>query len=372
MEDLVGRQISEAFRGRSVLVTGHTGFKGSWLTLWLALVDASVTGYALAPPTTPSLFEAAGVASRCRSLSGDIRDLPRLRDVLRDARPSVVFHLAAQALVRRAYAEPLETIDTNVTGTTCLLEAVRLEGRPCAVVIVTSDKCYTERESGEGYREDDPLGGRDPYSASKAAAEVVTAAYRSSFFPPERLHAHGVAVATVRAGNVIGGGDWASDRIVPDAIRALGAGLPIPVRNPRAIRPWQHVLEPLGGYLLLGARLLAEGTNDPASFCGPWNFGPRPESAQPVFTVVDALIRAWGAGSWADRSDPASPPESARLLLSNEKSSALLGWRARWSLAEAIGATAEWYRAHLAGGAPVVLNDLCARQIGEYLGEASA
>jgi CDP-glucose 4,6-dehydratase len=365
VEDLVAG-LSRTYRGRSILVTGHTGFKGGWLTLWLSSLDANVTGYALGPPSSPCLFGAAGVESRCRSITGDVRDLSSLRAALAETRPTAVFHLAAQSLVRRSFAEPLKTIDTNVTGTATVLEAIRLEGRPCAVVVVTSDKCYEDRAWVWGYRENDTVGGRDPYSASKGAAEIVTAAYRSSFFPPDRLGDHGIAVATARAGNVIGGGDWAEDRIVPDAVRALGQGRPVSVRNPDAVRPWQHVLEPLGAYLLLGARLLGDGTTDPGLYCGPWNFGPPPESARPVAELVSALTREWGVGSWAGAPSPDGPRESARLLLSSEKAHHLLGWTARWDLAAAVRATVGWYRAHARGASPDELRALSLLQIERY------
>lgn len=372
MENLVGTGLGAVYQGRNVLVTGHTGFKGGWLALWLSSLGASVTGYALEPPTEPSLFEAAGVALACRSIHGDVRDLPRLLAVMRETRPSVVFHLAAQSLVRRSYEQPFETIETNVTGTAGVLEAIRREGLPCAVIVVTSDKCYENREWARGYREDDALGGYDVYSMSKSAAELVAASYRRSFFPPERLREHGVAISTARAGNVIGGGDWAVDRIVPDAVKALVQGRPVPVRRPGAIRPWQHVLEPLGGYLLLGARLLGFETDDPARFCGPWNFGPRAGSDRPVSGLVEALIRAWGGGSWTDVSDPGAPHEASHLALSTEKARQLLGWQARWDIETAVDATVEWYRAFFAGESAARLQELCSAQVVLYSAPGAA
>ncbi len=359
-------ELRRAYAGKRVLVTGHTGFKGGWLAVWLAELGAEVTGYALGPDTEPALFEVAGIGRLCRSVLADVRDAARLEAAVREVRPDFVFHLAAQPLVRRSYEAPLETLETNVLGTAHLLEALRRAGRPCAAVMVTSDKCYENREWAWGYREDEPMGGHDVYSMSKGAAELVVSSYRRSFFPPARLGAHGVAIATARAGNVVGGGDWAKDRIVPDAIRALSEGRAVPVRNPRGVRPWQHVLEPLGGYLLLGARLAGVGTDAPASFCEPWNFGPRPEDARAVKDVVEAVLRAWGAGSWEDRHDPAAPHEAGVLRLSIEKAQARLGWRPRWPFETTLAKTAAWYRAFHDGARGDSLVELTRRQIHEY------
>lgn len=365
-------ELIAAYAGRRVLVTGHTGFKGGWLTLWLSGLGAHVFGYALEPAASPSLFVAAGIDSLCDHRIADTRDLASLRRTLREVSPDVVFHLAAQSLVRRSYAEPLETIQTNVLGTANLLEAIRLEGHKCAIVIITSDKCYENREWVHGYREEDPLGGHDVYSMSKAAAELVTASYRRSFFSPERLGEHGVAVASVRAGNVIGGGDWARDRIVPDAVAALAEGRPIPVRNPDAVRPWQHVLEPLGGYLLLGARLLDDDKGSAARLCEAWNFGPSLDASQPVSVLVERLIHHWGEGAWEDRHDPSAPHEASFLRLSIDKAWNLLGWAPRWSLDEALRATVAWYRSFHRGAGTEELRSLCGEQIADYLGEVRA
>jgi CDP-glucose 4,6-dehydratase len=356
--------LRQVYAGKRVLLTGHTGFKGGWLAHWLDLLGAEVTGYALAPDTTPALFDAAEVGRACESVIGDVRDLGALRRVVREVRPELVFHLAAQPLVRLSYEAPLETLETNVMGTANLLEALRLEEVRCAAVIATSDKCYENREWLWGYREDEPMGGHDPYSMSKGAAELVVASWRRSFFRPDRLAEHGVALASARAGNVVGGGDWARDRIVPDCLRALQAGEPIPVRNPAAIRPWQHVLEPLGGYLALGARLAGPGA---ARFCEPWNFGPHAEDARTVREVVEALVRAWGSGRWEDRHDPRAPHEAGFLRLSIEKAQSRLGWAPRWRFETTFQKTAEWYRAHGAGGLPGAMAELCRRQIREYL-----
>ncbi|HSN93385.1 MAG TPA: CDP-glucose 4,6-dehydratase, partial [Anaeromyxobacteraceae bacterium] len=341
-------------------------FKGGWLSVWLSTLGAEVTGFALPPPTEPSFFVDAGVADLCRHVLGDVREPTRLREILREARPDVVFHLAAQSLVRRSYDRPIETLDVNVMGTAHLLEAIRLERRPCAVVVVTSDKCYENREWVHGYREPDPMGGHDVYSSSKGAAELVVQSWRRSFFPPARLAEHGVAVASARAGNVIGGGDWADDRLVPDAVRALATGAPVPARNPAAVRPWQHVIEPLAGYLLLGARLLGP---DAPRFCEAWNFGPAPESTRPVSEVVEALVEAWGSGSWAGTPQPGAPHEAAALRLSIEKAWALLRWAPRWDLGSAVRRTVEWYRAREQGASPSVLRSLAVQQIARYLGE---
>ena len=332
-----------AWMGRRVFLTGHTGFKGSWLVQLLARAGAEIDGYSLAPPTAPSLFDAARIGDLMRRhVEADIRDADRLAEEVARSRPDVVFHLAAQPLVRRSHADPVETFSTNVTGTAHLLDAVRRAGRPCAVIVVTSDKCYEPRDDGAPHREDDRLGGRDPYSASKACAELVTASYRTSHFPVERLSEHGVRLATARAGNVIGGGDWAEDRIVTDLVAHLAEGRPVPVRNPAAIRPWQHVLDPLAGYLTLAEALIADRTG---TFCRGWNFGPLPGGDVTVGGLVDAFIAAWGRGSWIDAHDPRAPVETAVLRLSIERALAELPWRPRFTPAEAIRRTADWYRA---------------------------
>jgi CDP-glucose 4,6-dehydratase len=344
------------WRGRRVLLTGHTGFKGAWLSLWLQRLGAEVTGFALPPPTTPSLFELARVASGMASVTGDVRDLDAVVNVAARVRPEVVIHMAAQALVRESYARPVETYAINVMGTVHVLEAVRLAGSVRAVLVVTSDKCYENREWVWGYREDEPMGGHDPYSSSKGCAELVTAAYRRSFFAPEAHAQHGVAVASARAGNVIGGGDWAADRLVPDAIRAFAAGRKVRLRNPRATRPWQHVLEPLDGYLTLCERLYADGPR----FAGGWNFGPRDEDARPVAAVIEALAGHWGRGAgWEPEGEP-QPHEAHSLRLDCSRARAALGWRARLELDTALRWVAEWYDAQHRGedARTLVLRDL--------------
>jgi len=331
------------FDGRSVLVTGHTGFKGSWLALWLHQLGARVTGYALDPPSTPSNFVASGISDvLAEDVRGDIRDPALISDIVRRSQPDIVFHLAAQPIVRASLVDPRETFDVNVVGTASVLDAVRSVERPCAVVVVTSDKCYRNNGQVWGFREDDPLGGHDPYSASKAGTELVVESYRSSFFPTERIAEHGVRLASARAGNVIGGGDWAPDRIVPDAVRALAAGSDLVVRNPTSTRPWQHVLEPLSGYLALAARLLVD--ENPGRWAEAWNFGPLPNDEATVADVATALVDAWGAGRWTTPPDTTADVEAKMLRIAIDKAIAALAWQPRWHLDETIHRTVDWYR----------------------------
>jgi CDP-glucose 4,6-dehydratase len=356
----------EFWRGRRVLVTGHTGFKGSWLTLWLLRLQAQVWGYALAPEPGPSLFRHLGLDQALeppgwgslRQRQADLRDPEPLRQWVEEAQPEVVLHLAAQPLVRRSYADPIGTWATNVQGSLNLLEALRPLRHPCAVVMVTTDKVYENREWTLGYRETDRLGGHDPYSASKAAAEIAIASWRASFCGGSAHQTPHLRIATARAGNVIGGGDWAEDRIVPDAMRALAAGQPITVRNPGATRPWQHVLEPLGGYLRLAEALAREG--DPP--CEAFNFGPRLGSNRPVSDLVSAILGHW-PGSWADQSDPASPHEAGLLHLQIDKAHHRLGWQPRWPYAETVARTVGWYRAMHEGGRAL---DCCLADLQAY------
>jgi len=328
--------LSAAYRGKKVFVTGHTGFKGSWLCEWLLLLGAEVAGFSLAPEPG-SLFDELELDGRLRHEIGDIRDHSLVEKAIRDFRPDHVFHLAAQPLVRTSYEKPLETFETNVNGTIHVLQALRSLQNACAAVFVTTDKCYENREWLHGYRESDKLGGNDPYSASKAMAELAIAACRRSFFSGPSSRAR---IASARAGNVLGGGDWAADRIFPDAVRALRDGREVPVRNPASTRPWQHVLEPLSGYLLLGMRLLGDSGTE---LCSAFNFGPWADSNRTVRELVEEILKHL-PGKWVDRSDPASPHESHLLHLSIDKAYHLLGWRPVWGFAETVEKTAEGYR----------------------------
>ncbi|WPL10437.1 CDP-glucose 4,6-dehydratase [Thiorhodovibrio litoralis] len=330
---------------KRVVLTGHTGFKGGWLALWLQQLGAEVTGYALEPPTAPNLFDVAQVCAGMTSVIADIRDLPRLQQTLSEARPEIVFHLAAQPLVRYGYRNPVETYATNVMGTVHLLEAVRQTSGVRAVVIVTSDKCYENREWVWGYREDEPMGGQDPYSNSKGCAELIARAYRDSYFNAVSHAERGVAIASARAGNVIGGGDWAADRLIPDLLRAIRASEPAVIRAPHAIRPWQHVLEPLSGYLRLAERLYCEGS----AYAEPWNFGPNDEDTKPVQWVVERLTRIWGQGARWQLDPNSQPHEAHHLKLDCAKARARLDWSPCWPLAEAIRRVVAWQQALDAG-----------------------
>ncbi|MBI5426109.1 MAG: CDP-glucose 4,6-dehydratase [Opitutae bacterium] len=328
------------YRGRKVFVTGHTGFKGSWLCEWLLLLGAEVTGYSL-PAENGSLFAQLGLATRIgRHIEADIRDPARLAAEMTACAPDVVFHLAAQPLVRLSYAHPVETYATNVMGTVHVLSATRQLTHPCTVVVVTTDKCYENREWVHSYREEDSMGGWDPYSSSKGCAELVVSAFRRSYFP---ALASTVRLASARAGNVIGGGDWALDRIVPDCVRSLKAGDPIPVRNKVATRPWQHVLEPLSGYLLLGARLATAEGREREILASAFNLGPAMTSNRTVADLVAEILRHW-PGRWEDRSDPHAVHEAKLLNLATDKAYHHLGWQPVWPFAEAIEQTVTWYR----------------------------
>ena len=342
---------ADAFRHRTVWLSGHTGFKGAWLAEWLLELGATVHGFALPPATEPALFDQLGLAARLDHEIGDVRDPVAVSRSIQQTQPDFVLHLAAQALVRPSYEQPVATYASNVMGTVHVLDALRALRKPCAAVFVTTDKCYENREWLHGYREDDPLGGWDPYSSSKAAAEIAIAAYRRSFFQN-----HPVKIASARAGNVIGGGDWAKDRIVPDCIRALQQNQPILVRNPVATRPWQHVLEPLSGYLWLAALL----TTNPR-LATAFNFGPTHEANRTVAELVQEILKYW-PGRWEDKSDPAAVHEAGLLQLSIDKAHALLGWSPVWDFPTAIEQTVRWYR--------TPARDTTTAQINQYTAQA--
>lgn len=342
------------WQGKRVFLTGHTGFKGSWLSLWLQSMGAKLYGYALMPPTTPALFDEAQVAQGMTSIIGDVRDYGSLFEALKQSQAEIVIHMAAQPLVRLSYDQPVETYATNVMGTVHLLEAIRQVGGVRAVVNVTTDKCYENKEWVWGYREDEPMGGHDPYSNSKGCSELVTSAYRRSFFQKSDI-----ALGSARAGNVIGGGDWALDRLVPDILRAFERKEPVVIRNPYATRPWQHVLEPLSGYLTLAQKLYEEGQ----SYAEGWNFGPNDDDAKPVQWIVEELVHDWGAGASWQLDCGEHPHEANYLKLDISKAKSRLGWGPRWSLSKALGKITAWHQAWLAGDN---VQQVCLRQIEQF------
>ena len=339
METMVKKDF---WKDKQVLVTGHTGFKGSWLSIWLHELGANVIGYALKPPTTPSLFEVCGLEKRVNSNIADIRDLTALKDIFEKYKPAIVFHMAAQSLVRYSYKEPLETYETNVMGTVNLLEACRHTLSVRAVINITSDKCYENREQLHRYCENDPMGGYDPYSSSKGCAELISNAYIKSYFNPENYDRHRVSLASVRAGNVIGGGDWAEDRLIPDCIKSLTEKRKIIIRYPHAVRPWQHVLEPLYGYLLLAQRLYENGPE----FVGAWNFGPDDNNAKPVKWIVDNICKMWGNKASWKTDDNKNPYEALYLKLDCSKAKSKLGWHPFWNLDISLEKTIDWHKAY--------------------------
>ncbi|TWT96488.1 CDP-glucose 4,6-dehydratase [Neorhodopirellula pilleata] len=353
-------EIQEAYRGKTVFLTGHTGFKGSWMCLWLKSLGARVIGYSLEPPTIPSNFVESNIAEVVdEHVIGDIRDHDRVLGTMRDCRPDFVFHLAAQTVVRTGYQQPRETFDVNVTGTASLLDAVIALSHPCSVVCVTSDKCYSNDDRPRSFVESDPMGERDPYGASKGCTELVVKAYAHSFFHPERYNDHHVAIATARAGNVIGGGDWTPHALIPDLAEAAKSGQTISLRNPNATRPWQHVLQTLSGYLLLAVRL----NNDPQRYHGGWNFGPEEREVLSVAEFSEFFFRTWGQGTWRDDSGVDQPHEAQTLTLSIAKAREQLGWYPRWDTQTTINMCVAWFKHYLAGKAPV---EACLEQIHQF------
>lgn len=330
------------WKNKRVLITGHTGFKGSWLSLWLQTRGAYVIGYSLDPPSTPNFFNIGNIDEDMISVHGDVCDLEHLKNTVVAHRPEIIIHMAAQSLVRYSYSHPVETYSSNVMGTVNVLESVRQVGGVKVVLIITSDKCYENRETLVGYKESDPMGGYDPYSSSKGCAELVTAAYRNSFFSPADFSRHGVAVASTRAGNVIGGGDWAEDRLIPDIIRSTLEQKSVVIRYPDAIRPWQHVLEPLNGYLQLAEHLWTQG----AEFTGGWNFGPDNDDCKPVHWILETLNTQWKGGIKWDQTSAENPHEATYLSLDCDKSKRLLGWSPKLELATALELLVEWYQGY--------------------------
>ena len=349
------KTIENFFKDKKILITGHTGFKGAWLSAWLSECGAQVFGYALEPNTEPSLFQLCHLKEKITSYTDDVRNLARIKSVFAEHKPEIVFHLAAQPLVRLSYHDTIETYETNVMGTVNVLQACRLTPSVRAIVNITSDKCYENREWIWSYRETDPLGGNDPYSSSKACAEIVTKAYQQSFFK-----AAGTGIASARAGNVIGGGDWAESRLVPDCLRALEKKAPITIRNPHSVRPWQHVLEPLSGYLMLAIALYRE----PEKFSGPWNFGPEINSDVSVREVVEKMILEWKEGQWEHVRSDSSLHEAAILKLDSAKANTLLGWRPKWDVHTAVSKTVQWHKQYMN---KTNMYEVCLAQIQEYL-----
>lgn len=349
------------FKGKRVLITGHTGFKGSWLAIWLHELGAEVIGVAQDPYTERDNYVLSGIGKKIKAdLRTDIRNGNRIKEIFREYRPEIVFHLAAQPLVRLSYDIPVDTYETNVMGTIHIMEAIRVTDSVKAGVMITTDKCYENKEQIWGYRENEPMGGYDPYSSSKGATEIAINSWRRSFFNPEQHAKHGKSIASVRAGNVIGGGDWALDRIIPDCIKALEAGRPIEIRSPKAIRPWQHVLEPLSGYMLLAKKMWDE----PARYCEGWNFGPKLESITPVWDVAQKVVRNYGKGELTDISGPEALHEANLLMLDISKAKFRLDWEPKMNIDECVALTVDWYKRYRT----MPVYELCVEQINKYSG----
>ena len=351
----------EIWKNKKVLVTGHTGFKGSWLSIWLNMMGAEVIGYALEPYTERDNFIATDLEDKITHIVSDVRDYESFLSVFKKYKPEFVFHLAAQPIVRKSFINPKETYDVNIGGTVNLLECCRIIDSVRVIVNVTTDKCYENKEWIWGYRENDQLGGYDPYSSSKAGSEIVTAAYRKSFFNPEKIIEHEKSLASVRAGNVIGGGDWQIDRLIPDCIRALEKNEPIIIRNPNAIRPWQHVLDPLSGYLHLAEKMY----KNPGNFCEAWNFGPEEEIMKSVGEITDLVIQNWSNGSWQDQSKKNTPHETGILKLDISKARTFLKWKPVWQIKKAVQKTLDWYKNYKEKD----MHQFCEGQIRLYMGD---
>ena len=349
------------YNGKRVLITGHTGFKGSWLAIWLNELGAQVIGYALDPSAEKGNFILSGIGDRIVDLRGNICDIDHLKSIFMHYKPEIVFHLAAQPIVRLSYEQPVETYQTNVMGTINVLEAIRSTESVKVGIMITTDKCYENKEQLWGYREDEPMGGYDPYSSSKGAAEIAISSWRRSFMNPEKYGQHGKSIASARAGNVIGGGDWATDRIIPDCFRALESNILIEIRNPKAIRPWQHVLEPLSGYLLLALKMW----NDPINYCEGWNFGPRMESTASVWDIASEIVKEYGSGKLRDVSDIDAVHEAKLLMLDISKAKFRLGWEPRLNIKQTVSLTVDWYKHYKDNS----VMDLCKKHINLFYSE---
>lgn len=351
---------NEFYKGKRVLITGHTGFKGSWLSIWLHELGAEVVGVALDPSSDRDNFVLSGIGNKIKvDIRADIRNKEQIQAIFNQYQPEIVFHLAAQPLVRLSYEIPVETYETNVMGTINILEAIRNTNSVKVGIMITTDKCYENKEQIWGYRENEPMGGYDPYSSSKGAAEIAISSWRRSFFNPEEYVIHGKSIASVRAGNVIGGGDWALDRIVPDCIRALEAGKPINIRSPKAIRPWQHVLEPLNGYMLLAQKIW----NEPTKYCEGWNFGPHIESISTVWEVAKNIVKEYGKGDLRDLSNADALHEAKLLMLDISKAKFLLGWEPRMNIGQCISLVVDWYKKYQTEN----VYDICVKEILSFL-----
>jgi CDP-glucose 4,6-dehydratase len=359
----IHKKIIDTYEDKTVLITGHTGFKGSWLALWLESSGAKVIGYSLDPPTEPSAFQAIRLSDHIIDIRGDVLDYDKLHETIKKFQPDFVFHLAAQPIVRYSYKNPLDTFKINILGTANVLESIRTSQHLTTCICITSDKCYENQEKDYAYRESDSLGGYDPYSASKGAAELVISSYRKSYFTTGNRKSP-VSLSSVRAGNIIGGGDWAEDRIVPDCIRALVQGNPVAIRNPHAVRPWQFVLDPLFGYIWLATKMAEE----PAEFSGPWNFGPDPSNAVDVKTLAEKILHEWGGGTWTSPlGNTDSPHEAGYLKLDSTKSMSRLGWMPVYTIDEVIQKTIVWYKEYYSGNSD--LYELSYQQIKSYLND---